>query len=149
MTKLNMTSKLSATGEFRKPDVRKNLFENNYEREKGPSLEFHKLYDCTWVVTTGFYSINLVEGEANKTPRDAIFIHDPFHEAFYRENSNEIKYPLTFEQDCCDLMSQHCMKSVQIWSFFWSVFSRNQTEYGEIPYSVRKRENTGQKKLRI
>ena len=33
--------------------------------------------------------------------------------------------------------------------FFWSVFSRIQTEYGEIlrngPYSVRMRENTDQK----
>ena len=37
--------------------------------------------------------------------------------------------------------------------FFWSVFSRIRTEYGDIlrisPYSVRMRENTDQKKLRI
>ena len=26
----------------------------------------------------------------------------------------------------------HCVKSVQIWSFFWSAFSRIRTEYGEI-----------------
>ena len=26
----------------------------------------------------------------------------------------------------------HCLKSVQVWSFFWSVFSCNWTEYGEI-----------------
>ena len=47
----------------------------------------------------------------------------------------------------------HCVKSVRIWSFFWSVFSRIRTEYGEIrsisPYSVRMRENTDQKELRI
>ena len=47
----------------------------------------------------------------------------------------------------------HCVKCVQIRSFFWSVFSRIRTEYGEIrsisPYSVRMRENTHQKKLRI
>ena len=40
----------------------------------------------------------------------------------------------------------HCVKSVQIRSFFWSVFSRIQTEYREIRsislYSVRMRENT-------
>ena len=45
------------------------------------------------------------------------------------------------------------MKIVQIRSFFWSVFSRIRTEYGEIrsisPYSVRMRENTDQKKLHI
>ena len=47
----------------------------------------------------------------------------------------------------------HCVKSVQIRSFFWSIFSRILTEYGEIfrisLYSVRMRENTDQKKLRI
>ena len=47
----------------------------------------------------------------------------------------------------------HCMKSVQIRSFFWSVISGSRTEYGEIlrisPYSVRLLENTGQKKFRI
>ena len=47
----------------------------------------------------------------------------------------------------------HCVKSVQIRSFFWSVFSRIRTEYREIlsiyPYSVPMRENADQKKLRI
>ena len=47
----------------------------------------------------------------------------------------------------------HNVKNVQIRSFFWSVFSRISTEYGEIlrisPYSVRMPENTNQKKLRI
>ena len=47
----------------------------------------------------------------------------------------------------------HCVKNVQIRSFFWSVFSRIRTEYGEIqsisPYSVWMRENTDQKKHRI
>ena len=38
------------------------------------------------------------------------------------------------------------MKSVQIRSFFWSVFSRIRTEYGEI---LQMRQNTDQKKLRI
>ena len=51
------------------------------------------------------------------------------------------------------IINGHCVKSVQIRSFFWSVFSRIRTEYEEIlrisPYSVRMRENTDQKKLRI
>ena len=37
--------------------------------------------------------------------------------------------------------------------FFWCLFSRTRTEYGEIlrisPYSVQMRENTDQKKLRV
>ena len=41
------------------------------------------------------------------------------------------------------------MKSVQIRSCFWSVFSRTQAEYGDLlrksPYSTRVRENTDQK----
>ena len=47
----------------------------------------------------------------------------------------------------------HCMKSVQIRSFFWSVFYCIWTEYGEIlrisPYLVQMLENMDQKKPRI
>ena len=47
----------------------------------------------------------------------------------------------------------HCVKSGQIRSIFWSVFSRIRSEYGEIrsitPYSVQMRENMDQKILRI
>ena len=46
---------------------------------------------------------------------------------------------------------KHCMKSVQIRSFFWYVFSRIKTEYGDLlrksPYSVCIQENA--EKLRI
>ena len=49
--------------------------------------------------------------------------------------------------------NNHCVKSVKMRSFFWSVFSRILTKYGKIqnisPYSARVRENTDQKKLRI
>ena len=48
---------------------------------------------------------------------------------------------------------RRCVKSVQIPIIFWSVFSRIRTEYGDLlrksSYSVRIRENTDQKKLRI
>ena len=47
----------------------------------------------------------------------------------------------------------HCVKSVQMRSFFWSLFYRIWTEYGDLrsisPYSVRMREYRDQKKLRI
>ena len=43
----------------------------------------------------------------------------------------------------------HCVQSVCIWTFFWSVFFRGETEYGEIqsisPYPVQTKENTDQK----
>ena len=44
---------------------------------------------------------------------------------------------------------RHCEKSVQIWSFFWSVFSPIRTECGLASYSVSMRENTDKKKLLI
>ena len=57
------------------------------------------------------------------------------------------------ERFAISLLSLHYVKSVQIWSLFWSVFSRIRTKYGEIrsisPYSVRMWENTDQRKLRI
>ena len=47
----------------------------------------------------------------------------------------------------------HCMKSVQIRSFFWSVFSSIRSEYGDLRskslHSVWIQENKVQKKLRI
>ena len=49
--------------------------------------------------------------------------------------------------NCSVHKSLHCLKSLE---FFWSVFSRIRTEYGEMwsisPYSVRMGENTDQKK---
>ena len=47
----------------------------------------------------------------------------------------------------------HRLKSVQIRSFFWPVFSHTRAEYGDLlfksPYSARIRKNTDRKKLRI
>ena len=47
----------------------------------------------------------------------------------------------------------YCVKSVQIRSYFWSLFSRIWNEYGEIrsisPYSLRMLGNMDQKQLRI
>ena len=46
-----------------------------------------------------------------------------------------------------------CVKSVQIRSFFWSVFSLIRTEFGDLrsksPCSIRIMENTDQEKLRV
>ena len=45
-----------------------------------------------------------------------------------------------------------CEKSIKIKSFFWSIFCRIWTEYGDLlnksPYSIQIRENTDQKRLR-
>ena len=47
----------------------------------------------------------------------------------------------------------YCVKSVQIRSYFWSIFSCIRTEYGDLrnksPYSVRMQQNMDQKQLRI
>ena len=68
------------------------------------------------------------------------------------ENQRELDVP---DRKVCGPASAaaHCMKSAQIRSYFWFVFSHIWTEYGEIrsvsPYSIRMRENMDQKKLRI
>ena len=66
------------------------------------------------------------------------FFSDPYFSAF---RLNTGKY------------GKHRVKSIQIRSFFWSLFSRISTEYGEIlcisPFCVRMRESTDQQKLRI
>ena len=50
-------------------------------------------------------------------------------------------------------LALHCVKGVQIRSFFWSVFSRIRTEHEDLPrkspHSVEIRENKNQEKLRI
>ena len=59
------------------------------------------------------------------------------------------KYRSEVHSICNLRFNIHCVKFVQIRSFFWPVFSRIRTEYGEIlrisPYSVQMRENTDQK----
>ena len=55
------------------------------------------------------------------------------------------KVKLSFTEDC--------MKSVQMRTFFWSLFSTIRTEYADLrnlsPFSVQIQENTDHKKLRI
>ena len=66
-----------------------------------------------------------------------------FHKIFTGKYSET----LSLNNEC--KTKEHCVKCVQIRSFFWSVFSRVRTEYVEIrnmsSYSVRMRENSNQK----
>ena len=72
------------------------------------------------------------------------FAKRPFLEDLAKVNTKTLK------SWTLKLSNFHCVKSVQIRSNFWSVFSRIRTEYGEIPtYSVRMQENTDRKLLRI
>ena len=60
---------------------------------------------------------------------------------------------LNTPQTCVVLHFSHCVKSVQIRSFSWYVFSCIRSEYGDLlrksSDSVRIRKNTDQKKLRV
>ena len=87
-------------------------------------------------------SNNLIEKEYFRT-QDLIKKTDPVN----RTNLNILSNFTPHEIIACDGKDPpsfnnriHCVKSVQIRIFLWSVFS---------PHSVRKRENTDQKKLRI
>ena len=69
------------------------------------------------------------------------------------ENQSFIREKRTVKEVVSSCLNINCVKSAQILSFFWSVFSHIRTEYGEIlrisPYLVRMQENVVQKKLRI
>ena len=54
-------------------------------------------------------------------------LHDEIQPASVHVNNRSI--PINFKSSFKPI---HCVKSVQIGTFFWSVFSRNRTEYGEI-----------------
>ena len=83
--------------------------------------------------------MNKFPGKYNRAKFKHIIFHDPFITMKKSEKSNK--------------KVRHCVKCIQIRSFFWSVFYRIRTEYGEIRsislYSVQMRENTDQKKFRI
>ena len=62
-----------------------------------------------------------------------------------KRNDYKLVFNITHHTNLSNLKDSHCEKSVQIRSYFWSVFSCILTEYGEIrrdisPYSVRERE---------
>ena len=60
-------------------------------------------------------------------------------------SKNVVTFALALKNQVLD----HCVKSIKIRSFFWSVFSFIRTEYRDLlrksPYSLRIQENTGQK----
>ena len=61
----------------------------------------------------------------------------------------KVKLDLLNDINMLLMVEKHCVKNVQIRSYFWSVFSCIRTEYGDLrsksPYSVRIQENTDQK----
>ena len=67
--------------------------------------------------------------------------------------TEKITHMYLFHEESEALDKTYCVKSIQIRSFSWPVFSHIRTESREIsrisPDSVRLRENTDQKKLRI
>ena len=103
--------------------------------------------------TSGIKSINGSKGFINPAWKVSKYgvISSPYFPAFGL-NSGKYRPEITPYLDTFHAVP-HCVKSVQIQRFFWFIFSYIWTEYGDIhrisPYSVRMRENTDQKNLRI
>ena len=76
-------------------------------------------------------SENLIESEKNRTKVVGLNIKDrvnfDYHTQKLRQKAKSYRHYQWY------LNIWHCVKSAQIRSFFWSVFSRIRTEYGEIP----------------
>ena len=72
--------------------------------------------------------------------------HNNSEHGHFSRSETESNFHVTFQKP-------HCVKSVQIWSFFQSIFSCIRTEYEDLlhksQYSVGIWENMYQKKLRI
>ena len=109
-----------------------------------PSIHFRKI-DKTTKNSVGFNRFppaSIIQGGGGG---DAMLFHDGG--SYHLETSPLICRARIGNED------NHCVESVQILSFFWSLFSRIRTEYGKMlrisQYSVQMQENTDQKKLRI
>ena len=98
---------------FNKMLYRKHTFQNTYKRQNRPFIQIHKLYKNNWVVITNFRHISEIHSDE---ARSTIYIYDSFLKKSYRKRTNEVRYPLTFIQDACNLMSrpQKTLKSVVV-----------------------------------
>ena len=74
-----------------------------YEKSSGKLLQILKLYNYHWVAVTSFY-LDLPDIPDQKQNQETVCILDPYLKASYRHKSNEVKYPLSFIQDVCDIL---------------------------------------------
>ena len=88
---------------FNKMLYRKYTFQNTYNKQNRPFIQIHKLYENNWVVITDFLHISETDSDE---ARSTIHIYDSFLKKSYRKRTNEVRYPLKFIQDACDLMSR-------------------------------------------
>ena len=75
---------------------------------------------------------------------------DQTNKTLTKESRNlKLKQYIPFSVKLNASITEHCLKSVQIRSYFWSVFSCICIEYGDLlrksPYSIQIQENTDQK----
>ena len=65
----------------------------------------------------------------------------PSSEIYLKKMKKALSFVIFRYLNYLKLLVVHCVKIVQIWNFFWSVFSCIRTEYGDLmrksPYSVR------------
>ena len=88
---------------FNKMLYRKHTFQNTYKRQNRPFIQIHKLYKNNWVVFTDFRHISEIDSDE---ARSTSYIYDSFLKKSYCKRTNEVRYPLTFVQDACNLMSR-------------------------------------------
>ena len=75
------------------------------QRRSGWSfVQILKIYKFHWVVATNF---NLrVTDNSDKTTVHTVYIFDAFLNASFRKKANEVKYPISFIQDICNIVSR-------------------------------------------
>ena len=75
-----------------------------YKEVDGSFVQILKIYKFRWVVATNF---NFRETDNNdKTIVHTVYIFDAFLNASFRKKANEVKYPISFIQDICNIVSR-------------------------------------------
>ena len=82
---------------------RESIWQRCYKRQKGQIIQILSLYQFHWV-TIAEFETNSSGVESNK--ENAIYIYDTYRKPAFRKKKNEIKYPLSFVQDACELMQE-------------------------------------------
>ena len=74
-----------------------------YKKSSGKLLQILKLYNYHWAAVTSFY-LDLPDIPDQKQNQEIVCILDPYLKASYRHKSSEVKYPLSFIEDVCDIL---------------------------------------------
>ena len=88
---------------FKEITARSSQYLSCHKKWSGKFLQILKLYNYHWVEETNF-DFDLSDKPDQKRNQATVCNLDPYLEVSYRDKTNEVKYPLSFIQDACDIL---------------------------------------------